>query len=31
MFKRLPIETELQEIIDGRAPSEQARLPDPQE
>jgi Protein of unknown function (DUF3703) len=25
MFKRMPIEAELQQIIDGRAPSEQAR------
>jgi hypothetical protein len=25
MFKRMPVETELQNIIDGRAPSEEAR------
>lgn len=29
MFKRMPIETELQHIIDGRAPSEQACPPNP--
>lgn len=29
MFKRMPIETKLQHIIDGRAPSEQARRPNP--
>jgi hypothetical protein len=29
MFKRMPIETELQHIIDGHAPSEQARRPNP--
>jgi Protein of unknown function (DUF3703) len=29
MFKRMPIETELQHIIDGRAPGEHARRPNP--
>ena len=31
MFKRMPIEAELQRIIDGREPGEQARRPNPQD
>jgi hypothetical protein len=29
MFKRMPVETELQNIIDGRVPGEHARRSNP--
>jgi hypothetical protein len=29
MFRRMPVDAELQRIIDGRAPSEDARRPNP--